>query len=198
MANNKKSKSIGAGSAQKALTRNQALIPFDWDKNNQIPEILEEIKNIFAPGGVEKIIIEVGRPFLVTYNEEEDADEDRPRVDIGTILGAIDMVPVIVPEGASPAEVISAAISDVDEDKLVAAFIVTKSREILSLWYTAGASDKKDRIMNMTIHESPTLPEDVAIVCGAVTKLAIPTDIAKGYRINLEMPEEEEDSGSDV
>lgn len=173
---------IGIGSKNDSVY--EMTIPYP--ETNSLDDVLVIVEKALSKGNVKKLVIEAGKPILLVLTEEAEEEEDTEPILLDEIVRSKEIVPLSGPF-SSPMIAIGSALSALSEERLVGCFILANSRQHISDWYVGkkGSAPLRD-IMGLGIHEAPSIPADVAIICGSMSRVATPLDIVKCYQIYLD------------
>jgi hypothetical protein len=164
---------------------------YPYPESDDVDSITMSLRDILLSGNIYRIVLTQDQPIEVEVLKSEDDDSQPEPVMLADIISRIELVNV-PGTFTNPNLCMAEVLRRVSDDDLYGCFIVARSRKVFSLWVSQGSRIDMSRHLGMSIHEAPDLPEDVAIVCGSLTKIATPLEVVRGYKINLDLEDQVE------
>lgn len=165
-------------------------VPLPKGRNEKI----EAFRGILQLGGVQKVVLEVGKPITFFRVMQEDKEAEIPPANAFDPIELVrlgDVANVEVPELESltseiPLTVLFHAFNQIILHGAVPGFFVASSPKILAKWLSKLLS--KDTLFGLEIKKSFTIPDDAVFLAGVSAE---DTDVVRyTVRIPLDLPKE--------
>lgn len=164
---------------------------------NSRKEIIDSFQQILSLGGVQKVMIEIGRPIQFTRLVREDLIAPEARLTEEDPLDAVRAGEVeefhlsgelLTDREISPLEILFHAFTQLDEQHYEPKMVVVGSWAAFRAWLTMPLTANLNKMFGVKVVRSATAPDDAVFISGAMP--AEPDRIAYTLKIDLELPKE--------
>lgn len=182
-----KSKALGTGGRNEQSLQT---LKYDLPESNSVDDIVTTIREILVRHtSIHKLTMIAGKQIEVQVaGTDTEGPEGEQPVLLAEIIRKVELE-TVASVSQDPTAILGDVLQTITVEGLFGVFIVVGNRQRFSRWFTHGKQGRLKKAMGMTIHDAPgTLTEDSVVICAAATRIAIPTEVVKGYLVRSERP----------
>lgn len=158
-----------------------------WEPPGSREGLLKTIKDIVAGGGVQKIVVELGKPILVKrYVEpEEFVPSEMPVEDIMLAIRSAELIELPFVEGQLAFEQLFRSFLLVSQKLLKPLALVVHSSTELRRWFEVDPLINLSTVYGVEVRIEETCPEDTALLLAGDTGS---DQVSYGVRMSMNLP----------
>lgn len=154
-------------------------------------ELIDLIERVLTPGGVQKIVVEIGKPLAVKrYVEPETVDAEGPQElppdEMLIAARNAEIVELPFVEGISAYEQLFKAFMLISQKRLSAGTLLVHSPEELRQWLEVDLLVDISQVYGVLVKADEQLPEDTALL--VATEPGSPNAVALSVRMSMNLP----------